>query len=80
MALPIWVEFISGTSLPQHPMSMYSVGMDLNVRFEKLLATTGTLRIGVRAAYNGGEGYDYFAGITGMDNPFYIGPVLNMEF
>ena len=73
------VSFLNNPKLPGESMDMYSVGMDINVRFEKLFYTSSTMKIGIRADYNGGSGYDYFADALGLERPFYIGPVINME-
>lgn len=74
------VKFINNPNLPTEAMTLYSAGMDINVHFTKLLMLSGSLKIGLRAAYNGGDGYEFFADALGLERPFYIGPVLNVGF
>ena len=73
------IEFLDNPNLPSDSRSMYSVGMDFNVRFEKLFTAASTIKLGIRMAYNGGNGYDYFADALGLNRPFYIGVVTNTE-
>lgn len=74
------VQFMQSNNLPHESKTLYSAGMDVNVRFEKLLALSSTLKIGLRAAYNGGSGYEWFADALGLEQPYYIGPVLSTLF
>ena len=73
------IEFLENTVLPSESKSLYSVGMDFNVRFEKLFLLTSSLSLGIRTAYNGGSGYDYFAEALGLNRRVYVGFVLNTD-
>ena len=73
------IEFLENTVLPSESKSMYSVGMDINLRFEKLFLLTSSLSLGIRTAYNGGSGYDYFADALGLNRRVYVGFVLNTD-
>ena len=73
------IEFLESPNLPADSKILYSAGMDFNVRFEKLFMLTSSLSLGVRTAYNGGSGYDYFASTLGLNRPFYIGFVVNTD-
>lgn len=73
------IKFIENPNLPSDSKNLYSVGMDFNVRFEKLFMLSTSLKLGIRTAYNGGSGYDYFADALGLKRPLYIGFVMNTD-
>ena len=59
---------------------LWSVGMDLAVNFQKVLAISNEFRLGVRLSYNGGSAYDYLSGSVAGMKRYYVGAVLNTEF
>ena len=73
------IEFLENPNLPSDSKNLYSVGVDFNVRFEKLLMLANTWRFGIRTAYNGGSGYDYFANTLGLKRPLYVGFIMNTD-
>ena len=70
--------FLSETSfgVRRRRQYLYSAGVDLGMRFEKLLMISNSVKMGLRLAYNGGGCFDWFRE-NGSAKPFYIGLIVN---
>ena len=70
--------FLSETSfgVRRRRQYLYSAGVDLGMRFEKLLMISNSVKMGLRLAYNGGGCFDWIRE-NGSAKPFYIGLIVN---
>jgi len=73
------MKFFKNDALPQDYLFLSSAGMDVSLRFEKFLMATGTVRLGLRFAYNGGSGFEWFQNNMDGIEHFHMGLVTQLS-